>query len=267
MTFVDLICVAGWLKKQASSGLFKAWQPRYFVLYENSRELRYYGRVAESIFGNVPLQERGSIPLEFINKIEVPELDNRGGKRFDVYTNKVGDAAYPRDSQSAPTSGGSSSHARVYCFEAPTIHDRQEWVRHLRALTGLAPPGTPFSPGATLLSTSTDGGRTFAQALSPSEHYGRTMYSMTASGSLSPSMDDLSAAPTGRRPSRSLSLGAGEDSTRGIALPPPVPVPAQGGPAGGSGLPPSGRPTVSAATPAGGDAYESEQSRRRGGRA
>jgi hypothetical protein len=96
------IAVEGWLRKKGSRSVLgkKPWNRRYFVLYANSSEIRYYGDCAESLFGNLPLDERGSIPLEFVTKIVVPEHDAaRGGKRFDLITSKIGDHPYPRDAQ------------------------------------------------------------------------------------------------------------------------------------------------------------------------
>lgn len=170
---------AGWLKKKASGGLLKSWQPRWFVLYRNSMEMRYYGNRVDSRFGAMPLDERGapaasivrihptqvaaqpppsacalsphplpplwplsscagSIPIEFVLDVRVPEYDNPGRCRFDVITSKIGDAAYPRDGQAAPTGVGATvTQARVYSLEAKSDADQQLWVRELRALRAL----------------------------------------------------------------------------------------------------------------------------------
>ena len=40
--------------------MLKSWQPRFFVLYRNSMELRYYGSLVDSRFGALPLDERGA---------------------------------------------------------------------------------------------------------------------------------------------------------------------------------------------------------------
>jgi hypothetical protein len=125
----------------------------------------------------VPLDERGSIPLEFITDVVVPAVDKKHGRRFDLHTLRYGDFPYARDVGASPAvqgqalSGGSSgvqplsyagststspmrkgaakgsvtaTRTRVFSLEAPTIHDRIEWVRHLKLMLGMAqlPAGT-----------------------------------------------------------------------------------------------------------------------------
>jgi hypothetical protein len=116
----------------------------------------------------------------------VPEHDNHGGRRFEIHTSKVGSNSYPRDAQAAPAHSR-VSHARIYSLEAPTLHERQEWVRHLRTLTGIGLPASASRAVAPLMTA--DGGvPRFGQPMSVStDSLGRAPYSL--SSSMSPSLE------------------------------------------------------------------------------
>jgi len=67
------------------------WQDRYLVLYPAEGELRYYAGVRESRFGNVPLDERASIPIESITQVTTPAREQSfDGRRFDVHFKRWG---------------------------------------------------------------------------------------------------------------------------------------------------------------------------------
>lgn len=71
------------------------WHRRYFVLYARTCELRYYRSYAEAAWGRIPLDERGSIPLRLVVKIEQPSDKKYRGCRFDLVVLHRGDGRHP----------------------------------------------------------------------------------------------------------------------------------------------------------------------------
>lgn len=127
------IVIEGFLKKLSTRSLHKPWQRRYFVVYANSMEIRYYGNARQSSFGTVPLDERGSIPLESIGAIVLSERD---ASRFAIHTGWGAGYPFPRDTRAHPTAHHAS---RIMWLEAPTNLERAAWIQRLTELTGVHP--------------------------------------------------------------------------------------------------------------------------------
>ena len=132
------VVIEGFLNKQATHlplGL-KPWQRRFFVLYGNSMELRYYKTAQQSVFGSVPLDERGSIPLESVTAIVLPQHEVSQGVRFALHTGWGAGHSFPRDAHTHPA----AHHApRVVWLEASSDRDRAAWIQRLSALIGVLP--------------------------------------------------------------------------------------------------------------------------------
>lgn len=131
------IAIEGFMQKKPSHGLsFRRWQLRYFVLYANSVELRYYKSCRESVFGNLPIDERGSIPLEALGAIVVPDSEGSLGTHFALHLGWGAGVAYPRDTRAHP---GAHQSPRILWLSAPTPLERAAWIHHISAITGIQP--------------------------------------------------------------------------------------------------------------------------------
>ena len=101
------IILQGWVEKKSGHGLtgLKRWAKRWFVLRRSTRSLHVYANMVcctlcgtllraapraftwpipfffnlqkESIFGVVPLDERGALPLEYIRSVTIPESKDK----------------------------------------------------------------------------------------------------------------------------------------------------------------------------------------------
>jgi hypothetical protein len=155
------IAFEGWVRKQSSAdgtlaALGLGWRERFLVLDVARRELRYYASVVESRIGNIPLDERCSIPFETIRMLRVPSTDTQEGRRFDLLVDRPHSSKYPRaftgglgsrDSTpaAAPTPAAITNVTpRVLVFVAPDTATRHDWVRHIAACL-------PPSAGGTLV--------------------------------------------------------------------------------------------------------------------
>ena len=131
--------MAGWVEKKTSSDgnpkkmMGFGWKRRYLVLLRNNLELKYFGGVKESRFGNVPLDERASIPIESILRITVPQQDDFDGRRFDVHIRRIGSSKFPRAVTSAAGAQDMPEIARTLSMVAPDVTTRHEWVTSISA--------------------------------------------------------------------------------------------------------------------------------------
>lgn len=134
------IAMEGWLKRKQDKGIpgFRRWESRYVVLLASHDEIRYYGSMIPSNFGNLPLNERGSIPLEQVVDVAVDNSPKWKGLRFDLITTCNG-TPYPRDLQKDQDKGAFTTGRaqRRYCFIAPSTNDRYEWVQRINTLCTL----------------------------------------------------------------------------------------------------------------------------------
>ncbi|RHY00255.1 hypothetical protein DYB36_013301 [Aphanomyces astaci] len=60
----------------------KAWNSRYFVLFKNPNEMRYYTDVVQSGWGPIPLNELGCISLRSIQRISKPSHPKYKGMAY-----------------------------------------------------------------------------------------------------------------------------------------------------------------------------------------
>jgi hypothetical protein len=181
-SLTTLCPVSGLLEKRADTRLFHPFQQRYVVLLLGQiRELRYYHRVMESRFGNIPMGASTSIPLESIREIVIPAREPAGGFTFLLHTGRLEHTSFPRSAargivldgkapgelseevavrmrrggaveppaatdRSSPPLGLVNGVSRVFSFRAKRLDDRARWVRALRAACGSQLIGPPASP-------------------------------------------------------------------------------------------------------------------------
>lgn len=109
------------------------WHKRYFVLYAGACELRYYRTHVEAAWGNIPLGERGSIPLRLVVKIEQPSDKKYHGCRFDLIVLHKGDGRHP-GLHIRPGQESRVFTTKTFKFKAVDAQQRLLWVTVIEAL-------------------------------------------------------------------------------------------------------------------------------------
>ena len=70
------------------------------------------------MFGSLPLKQKGSIPLELVDFIEIPDKDKYAGCRFNLVSKRYGKFHHPRHHQD---DRGLQVTERRFCLYAPDI--------------------------------------------------------------------------------------------------------------------------------------------------
>ncbi len=109
------------------------WHKRYFVLYAASCELRYYKSCVKSAWGNIPIEERGSIPLCLVKEIIIPSKAKWKGTRFDVTVLHNGEGRYPGITI-RPGHENEAFTMKSYKFQAESAQQRMLWVSVIESL-------------------------------------------------------------------------------------------------------------------------------------
>ncbi len=109
------------------------WHKRYFVLYAASCELRYYKSCVKSAWGNIPIEERGSIPLRLVREIIIPSKAKWKGTRFDVTVLHNGEGKYPGISIRLGHEHDAFT-TKSYKLQAESAQQRMLWVSVIESL-------------------------------------------------------------------------------------------------------------------------------------
>ena len=109
------------------------WHKRYFVLYGDLGELRYYRHHVEAAWGRIPLSERGSIPLRLVVKIEQPSGKKYRGSRFDLVVLHRGDGRHP-GLQIRPGHERRVGTTKTFKLNASNARQRLMWVTVIETL-------------------------------------------------------------------------------------------------------------------------------------
>ncbi|CAH0522072.1 unnamed protein product [Peronospora belbahrii] len=106
------VLLEGWLRQKQRRGMkgLKKWNSRYFVLYAQSNEVRYYADVVQSAWGPIPLGEIGSISLRLIQRIGKLSHPKYKGCRFDITCRNSWGTHYPDDYVSSDEENASSNN-------------------------------------------------------------------------------------------------------------------------------------------------------------
>ncbi len=109
------------------------WHKRYFALYAASCELRYYKSCVKSAWGNIPLEERGSIPLRLVKEISIPSKAKWKGTRFDITVLYNGEGKYPGIGI-RPGREQDFFTTKSFKFQAESAQQRMLWVSVIESL-------------------------------------------------------------------------------------------------------------------------------------
>lgn len=154
------VVVEGWLRQKQRRGVkgLKKWNSRYYVVYAETNEIRYYADLVASAWGSIPLNEIGSISARLIQNVEKLSHPKYKGCRFDIkcrnsWGTHYADDYVSHDSSSSlpgirPYENGDSigdstkSSTRVYSLIADSPQTASLWVSMIASLI-LPSPGSP----------------------------------------------------------------------------------------------------------------------------
>ena len=145
------IVFAGWLKQKARTSVvpgMKSWTRLYCILYESiaaptasTRRLACYDTMMESMFGNIPLNERMSVDLSCVRSVQVSTAAKHVSCRFDVVVDDFSSTTSSWSSRypAAQACFSLESHEqacfsvgeRTLSFKAPSAQQREAWVQTL----------------------------------------------------------------------------------------------------------------------------------------
>ncbi|ETV77460.1 hypothetical protein, variant [Aphanomyces astaci] len=142
------VLLEGWLRQKQRRGLrgLKAWNSRYFVLFKNPNEMRYYTDVVQSGWGPIPLNELGCISLRSIQRISKPSHPKYKGCRFDITCRLPSTTAATTgdydvdglvssgDERDKPASKTTPRATREFCLVSDSPQSTVTWVAMLDSL-------------------------------------------------------------------------------------------------------------------------------------
>ena len=128
------IILEGVLQKYSPESVAgRRWHIRYFALYATTCELRYYRKSIESSWGNIPIGERGCIPLRLITRIDFPSTNKWKGCRFDLVVRYKGEGRYP-GILIRPGHESNVFTTKTFKLKAPDPQTRLLWVTVIESL-------------------------------------------------------------------------------------------------------------------------------------
>ncbi|ETV96573.1 hypothetical protein, variant [Aphanomyces invadans] len=144
------VLLEGWLRQKQRRGIrgLKSWNSRYFVLFKNPNEMRYYSDVVQSGWGPIPLGELGCISLRSIQRISKPSHPKYKGCRFDItcrlpsatIASNTGDydegvfSSGDEDKKDKPAKTTPKAATREFCLVSDSPQTTVTWVTMLDSL-------------------------------------------------------------------------------------------------------------------------------------